>query len=409
MINQDPIIFSVLCLVILFILYASKLPTPWVKKVFSIFPTMVLCYIIPSLLNSLGIIDSQNSALSVFSSNYLMPACLTLLIIGVDLKSILQLSPKIIILFIMGSFGVLLGGPITLWIISCISPDSVAWSGTNSAWRGMATLAGNWIGGTANQLSMKDIFNVENNIFTIMISVNVVFSAIWMTFLLFLAKHANAIDKKINANTINVTNLIKSEQHTHLPISVVQWRAYALMFLIAVVVTTLAHYISNHIAPFIGTHYPQWDKFSLSSKFFWLVISVTTLSLLLANTRVRQLEKAGTTKVASGLLYFIIANMGLQMDLTTINHFPIYFFIGFIWLSIHGLFVLITGLFIRAPVAYMALSSQCCIGGAASAPVVAMAFHRSLTPIAILLSVFGYAWATYMAWLCAALMQGVTP
>ena len=62
---------------------------------------------------------------------------------------------------------------------------------------------------------------------------------------------------------------------------------------------------------------------------------------------------------------------------------------------------------IRAPVFYMAVGSQANVGGAASAPVVAAAFHPSLAPVGVLLAVLGYALGTYAAWICGLLMQAI--
>ena len=101
--------------------------------------------------------------------------------------------------------------------------------------------------------------------------------------------------------------------------------------------------------------------------------------------------------------------MGLQMDITSIADFPIYFMIGGVWLFIHALFVFIAGCLMRAPVAYMAIASQCNLGGAASSPVVAMAYHKSFAPVAVLFSVLGYGVATYMAWICGELLKSVSP
>lgn len=55
----------------------------------------------------------------------------------------------------------------------------------------------------------------------------------------------------------------------------------------------------------------------------------------------------------------------------------------------------------------MAVGSQANVGGAASAPVVAAAFHPSLAPVGVLLAVLGYALGTYMAYICGILMKGV--
>ena len=62
---------------------------------------------------------------------------------------------------------------------------------------------------------------------------------------------------------------------------------------------------------------------------------------------------------------------------------------------------------IKAPFFFLAVGSQANIGGAASAPIIASAFHPSLAPVGVLLAVLGYAAGTYGAWLCGILMQGV--
>jgi uncharacterized membrane protein len=49
------------------------------------------------------------------------------------------------------------------------------------------------------------------------------------------------------------------------------------------------------------------------------------------------------------------------------------------------------------------------IGGPASAPVIASAFHPSLAPVGVLLAVFGYVIGTYGAYVCGLMMQAVSP
>ncbi|WP_076536973.1 DUF819 domain-containing protein [Shewanella sp. UCD-KL21] len=409
MITADPVIFGLLAAIIGLVFYTSQLTQTFWKQLYRFVPVMVMIYVLPSLLNTLNIVDASQSQIPHISSKYLMPACLTLLIISVDIKSILLLGPKIVMLFLIASLGIIIGGPLTLILFAKIAPESVQWLGDDAAWRGMATLAGNWVGGTANQLAMKEIYQVKENLFAIMISVNVVYSAIWMSFLLICANNAAAIDKKIGADSSNYQRLIATnkQQQAH-SVKNITLRDYILIFSVAFGVTGVAHMGADILAPYFTSHYPATEKFSLTSNFFWIVIIVTSVSILLSNTKVRELEQLGASKVSTVMLYILIASMGLRMDLTMIDDFPIYFAIGFVWLAIHSLFVIIAGLMMKAPVAYMALASQCCIGGAASSPVVAMAFHRSLVPIAIMFSVFGYAWATYMAWLCAEMMRLVS-
>ena len=77
------------------------------------------------------------------------------------------------------------------------------------------------------------------------------------------------------------------------------------------------------------------------------------------------------------------------------------------WISIHAGLLLLVARLIKAPVFYVAVGSQANIGGAASAPIVASAFHPSLAPVGVLLAVLGYALGTYGGWLSGLLMRAV--
>jgi uncharacterized membrane protein len=70
--------------------------------------------------------------------------------------------------------------------------------------------------------------------------------------------------------------------------------------------------------------------------------------------------------------------------------------------------LLVVARLIRAPTFFLAVGSQANIGGAASAPVVAAAFHPSLAPVGVLLAVLGYALGTYGGWLTGQLMRLVS-
>ncbi len=79
--------------------------------------------------------------------------------------------------------------------------------------------------------------------------------------------------------------------------------------------------------------------------------------------------------------------------------------VGGVWISVHAGLLLLVGRLIKAPTFYLAVGSQANVGGAASAPVVASAFHPTLAPVGVLLAVLGYALGTYGAWVCGQLMR----
>lgn len=107
------------------------------------------------------------------------------------------------------------------------------------------------------------------------------------------------------------------------------------------------------------------------------------------------------------MLYVLVATIGMRMDVGAVFDNPGLFALGFVWIGIHAFLLIVVAKLIRAPLFYMAVGSQANVGGAASAPVVASAFHPSLAPVGVLLAVLGYALGTYAAWICGLLMSAI--
>jgi uncharacterized membrane protein len=133
----------------------------------------------------------------------------------------------------------------------------------------------------------------------------------------------------------------------------------------------------------------------------------TTFGIILSFTRLRDLEGVGASKIGSIFIYILVATIGLQMNLFTVFDNPGLFLIGLIWISVHVILLFIVAIFIKAPYFFVAVGSQANVGGAASAPIVASAFHPSLAAVGVLLSVLGYAVGTYAAYLCGIIMQSI--
>jgi uncharacterized membrane protein len=170
-------------------------------------------------------------------------------------------------------------------------------------------------------------------------------------------------------------------------------------------VVGISHFGADIIAPFIETNAPYLDKYSLDSKFFWLIVLATTFGVGLSFTKARELEGAGASKFGSIFIFILVATIGMKMDIMAIASNPGLFMVGGIWMAIHVALLFIIAKLIRAPYFFVAVGSKANIGGAASAPVVAAAFHPSLAPVGVLLAVMGYIFGTYGAWLCGILMQ----
>jgi len=404
--TNDATVLGILVMVLAFIFYTSSSENPFWKKFYTYIPALLLCYFLPSVLNSMGLISGEQSGLYFMASRYLLPASLVLLTLSIDIKGIINLGPKAIIMFLAGTFGIVIGGPLTIILLSYISPDLVGGSGPDEIWKGLATIAGSWIGGGANQTAMKEMFGCSDKLFSAMITVDVIVANIWMAFLLYGAGISSRVDKWFKADSSSIealkVNLAGYQSKiTHIP------NLTDLMIILAIGLglTGLAHIGADIIAPWISLNAPQLAKFSLTSKFFWLIVIATTGGLILSFTKLKKYEGAGASKVGSVFLYILVATIGMKMDALAILDNPDLFLIGIIWMLIHVSILLAVAKIIKAPFFFVAVGSQANVGGAASAPIVASAFHPSLAPVGVLLAVFGYALGTYAAWFCAILMQ----
>ena len=404
--TNDATVLGLLLIVLAFIFYTSSSENPFWKKFYTYIPALLLCYFLPSVLNSTGLISGEQSGLYFMASRYLLPASLVLLTLSIDIKGIINLGPKASILFLAGTFGIVIGGPLTIILLSCISPDLVGGSGPDEIWKGLATIAGSWIGGGANQTAMKEMFGCSDKLFSAMITVDVIVANIWMAFLLYGAGISSRVDKwfKADSSSIEALKVNLAEYQTKVA-RISNLTDLMIILAVGLGLTGLAHIGADIIAPWISLNAPQLAKFSLTSKFFWLIVIATTGGLILSFTKLKKYEGAGASKVGSVFLYILVATIGMKMDALAILDNPDLFLIGIIWMLIHVIILLAVGKIIKAPFFFVAVGSQANVGGAASAPIVASAFHPSLAPVGVLLAVFGYALGTYAAWFCAILMQ----
>ena len=404
--TNDAIVFGILMSILGFVFITSTSKTQLWVKFYKYVPALLLCYFIPSIFNSLGIISGNSSNLYFVASRYLLPTSLALLTISIDLKEIRKLGSKALILFFTGTLGIIIGGPLAILIVLSINPELIAGSDIDSVWRGLSTVAGSWIGGGANQAAMKEVFQVDDEIFSAMVAVDVIVANIWMAFLLYGAGINDKIDNWLQADSSSIDVLKNKIEAYQAQIMKIPNTADTMRVLsIGFGITAVAHFGADLIAPWIFQNAPLLAKFSLTSKFFWLIVISTTLAVFLSFTKARELEGVGASRIGSVFIYILVATIGMKMNILAIFDNPGLFIVGLIWMMIHAGMLISVAKFIKAPFFFMAVGSQANVGGAASAPIVASAFHPSLAPVGVLLAVLGYAMGTYGAWLCGVLMQ----
>jgi len=410
LITNDAVVFGLLMMILALIFYTSSLNNRFFKRLYTILPTILLCYFIPGLLNSFHVFSGTQSTLYDMSSNYLLPACLVLFTLNLNFKELWKLRKKAGVMFITGSVGILLGGPLALWLVSLVNPQIVGGEGADATWRGLAALAGSWIGGGANEAALYSIFKPSPELFSAIIAVDVFVAYGWMALLLYGAGKDAALNRFFKAEDQTVRELTlqleaENKAHARMP----EIKDFILMLGLAFGTTGISHFLATPIADWISTHAPGLERFSLTSSFFWVILIATFLGVLLSFTGARKLEHAGASRVGSVFLYILIATIGMQMDIFSILANPGLFMVGLIWLLFHMLLLFIVGKLIRAPFFFLAVGSMANVGGVASASIMAAAFNPALVSVGVVLAVFGYAIGTYGGYLCALLMQLVSP
>lgn len=372
------------------------------KKFFSIIPMLVFCYFLPTALTTAGVLP-DDSPVYAWIKGYLLPASLVLLILALDLPGIMKLGPKAIIMMLAGTAGVVVGGPIALFLVGLVLPDSMALP--HDAWRGLAALSGSWIGGGANFVAIGEAADITPEMLGLMVIVDVAVANVWMGVLLFLAGKQDLIDRYTGANTDAIEDLKRrvadfQEKTSRQP----TLADYLVMLAIAFVGTWIAVELGGVFERLVTIGVDRaGDPQPVFSATVWKFILVTTLGLVLSLTKARSYDGVGASKIGSVFLYLLVASIGAHANFATMFSNPAaagLLAVGAVWMVIHAGVMLGVGRLIRAPIFFVAVGSQANIGGAASAPIVASAFHPSLAPVGVLLAVAGYVLGTYAGLLC---------
>lgn len=413
--TDDTIVFGLLMAALGFVFYTSSQQTGFWSKFYKVVPALLMCYLIPAILNSLGIIGAEYTNLYYVASRYLLPASLVLMTLSIDLKAVFSLGPKALIMFLTGTAGIIIGGPIAILIMSVISPETLNGAGPDAIWRGLSTLAGSWIGGGANQAAMLEIYDYNPEKYGGMVLVDIVVANIWMAILLMGIGKEKQIDKWLKADSSAIEKLKDKVSDYALSVTrIPSLGDFIIMLAFAFGAVGISHWGAGLISSYLSTNFEIFSDTSsalssFTSKFFWMITIATLIGIILSFTKAKQYEGAGASKLGSIFIYMLVATIGMKMDLTMVFDNPGLIGIGLIWISIHAILLIGVAKLIKAPYFFLAVGSQANVGGAASAPVVAAAFHPSLATVGVLLAVFGYAIGTYGAILSTILMQLAVP
>ncbi len=354
------------------------------EKFFEYVPPVIFVYFLPMIATTLGITPASSASYD-FTTRYLLPLALFLLMISIDLKSVAKLGPVALFMVTAGTLGIVVGGPIALMLFGGMLPPE--------AWKGFAALSGSWIGGTANMVAIAESVDTPESAFGPIIVVDTVVGYGWMGILLFFSVWQKKFDKRTNANTaaIEETNARLAEMDQDRHPTTVKDAAFLIGLGMGAAVLSVN----------LGGMIPSLGDPTIISATTWAVLIIVTVGLFLSFTPLREFEKVGASQFGYTALYLLLAGIGAQGDLREVIQAPIYLVAGAVWLAIHILFLYVAARIVRAPLFFIATGSMANVGGAASAPVVAGVYHPAMAPVGLLMAVVGYVFGIYGALACA--------
>ncbi len=361
---------------------------PRLQPLFRVTPAVIYAYFLPALSTSLGIIPPSSGAYD-WMVRILLPVSLLLLMVTVDLRAVLRLGGKALIMMLAGSLGIIIGGPVALALLGAFLPPDT--------WMGLAALSGSWIGGAPNMVAIKESVGTPDSLMGPIIVVDTLFAYGWMGVLLFLSGMQARLDRWLRADTRDLDALddrLETVDGERRPMEV---RDLAMILGLG--------FGASAVCIWFGDRLPQLGDPTIISHTTWTVVLVTTLGLALSFTPARRLERAGASRAGYLALYLMLTAIGAQADLKKVVEVPLYLAVGVIWLAVHITVLLAVGRLVRAPLFFVATGSMANIGGVVSAPIVASVYRRSLAPVGVLMGVSGYLIGIYGALLCAWLLS----
>jgi uncharacterized membrane protein len=388
----DPFqVLSILLAVLALLFLAARHPR--LGKVFKVVPLLVFAYFVPTLLSNLRIIPID-SILYDLIRKHLLPASLVLLVLAVDIPAILRLGRQALILFLAATASIVIGGPLAYLACAPLIPEALG----DEAWKGLAALSGSWIGGGANFIAIGASVGASATTISRMVVVDVAVASVWMACLLFFAGRERRMDEALGADRTAIDALRAKVERFEKEIARPATLSDLLLMLAIAFGTTAAAAALAERLPEIG---------DIVGTFTWTVLIVTAVALALSFTRVRSLDGAGASKLGSAFLYLLVVSIGAHAEFSGVLEAPALVAVGAVWMAIHAAAMLLVRRKLRAPIFFAAVGSQANVGGAASAPIVAGAFHPALAPVGVLLAVGGYVLGTYAGLLCAVLLRAV--
>ncbi|WP_457595227.1 DUF819 family protein [Hydrogenimonas sp.] len=347
------------------------------RFLFDYLPAVVLIYAVSMVCAQTGLWEKSAAISRVYhtAKGNLLPAMLFLMLLSVDLRRFMKLGPKLLAAYASA----------TLSLIVAFVAVFALFGFTKEEAGLFAALAGSWMGGTANMLAVGSAMGVGESAMGYALAVDAVCYTVWVAFLLALVPFAARFSRWSGATHEMQRALEPGCACTIGP------RRYWLLLGISFLVAVVSRGVADEL-PGLGTT-------------TWTVLLATLAGIAGSYTPLGRF--GGSRELSGTMLLLLVALIGSRADLGSFGDVPRYIAAGFAILLLHALLLVAAARRFRLDLFSIGVASLANIGGVASAPILASAYHRSLAGVAVLMAVVGYLVGTFGGLLVGFLLQWI--
>lgn len=358
-------------------------------KIFEFLPPLVFIYASPVLLSNTGVIPFESAAFD-FLRHYGLPIFIVLMLVKVDVVSAVRIMGKGVFVMLLGSIGVVFGGVVAYKLGQTLTFGDY-FPLAQDSWRTFGTLAGSWIGGTGNMTAAHAGLDGTAADMTMAAAADQMVYLIWLPILLGSKAFADRFNRWARVPPGRIEAMENAAAEFKSSESAPTMTSLLYLGLLAIGFTWIALALSEILPPVVV------GGATVITAGTWLILLVTTMSLLASVTPARKLPAA--QPIAMAIIYVYVARVGATMDLSVVDWDKMLGFIAmaYVWIMIHGMFILTGAWIFRVDIHTVAIASAANIGGAASSPIVAAHHRETLVPASILMALIGYALGNYLA------------
>lgn len=364
-------------------------------KIFNIIPPLVWIYILGMTFCTMGVFNSDgcSAAYSALKNNILY-AMIFVMLLRCDFRKLGKLGPRMIAIFA--------GSAITLGIgFLVLYPLFVnSLGGAEKTWGATAALYASWVGGSANMAAMQDALPVDAGAYSCALALDTACYSLWIALLLFAVKYADKWNNSCKADTSSLNAVAEAAnaevaKEANSKPSAADW-----IFLIGItlMVSAVSQWIGVQMNTFFkGVGLSFFDKGTCTTVF------VTVLGLICAMTPMGKLP--AVNELSSVYLYAIVSLLASTATLVDLVSAPMWVVYGVAVLVVHIILMFVLSKIFHWDLCMCSTASVACIGGSASAPIIATAYDGSFAGIGVLMGVLGAAIGNFLGLGMGALLQ----